>query len=162
MRFLEKTKIQHFLLTSFQHLNDLYPCSRIVMFLLILQCIILGRHIFVRFAFHADADVVVAHILADFDGLCVCLLSYSSWMVNGWCLTIFAFPSFKSRRTLPRRKVGIKRSPLLLRTQTQVLMQGTPFVNNESISQGLRPVVHFANVMHCFSLSAWLTHFSYP
>ena len=24
MRFLEKTKIQHFLLTSFQHLNDLY------------------------------------------------------------------------------------------------------------------------------------------
>ena len=28
MRFLEKTKIQHFLLTSFQHLNDLYPCSR--------------------------------------------------------------------------------------------------------------------------------------
>ena len=28
MRFLEKTKIQHFLLTSFQHLDDLYPCSR--------------------------------------------------------------------------------------------------------------------------------------
>ena len=28
MCFLEKTKIQHFLLTSFQHLNDLYPCSR--------------------------------------------------------------------------------------------------------------------------------------
>ena len=28
MRFLGKTKIQHFLLTSFQHLNDLYPCSR--------------------------------------------------------------------------------------------------------------------------------------
>ena len=29
MRFLEKTKIQHFLLTSFQHLNDLYAenCS---------------------------------------------------------------------------------------------------------------------------------------
>ena len=46
----------------------------------------------------------------------------------GWCLTIFAFPSFRSRRTLPRRKVGIKRSPLLLRTQTQVFMQDTPFV----------------------------------
>ena len=77
-------------------------------------------------------------------------------------LRTFAFPSFKSRRTLPRRKVGIKRSPLLLRTQTQVLMQGTPFVNNETISQGLRPVVHFANVMHCFSLSAWQPHISYP
>lgn len=59
----------------------------------------------------------------------------------------------KSRRTLPRRKVGIKRSPLLLRTQTQVLMQGTPFVNNESISQGLRPVIHFANVVVLFYLS---------
>ena len=28
MRFLEKTKIQRFLLTSFQYLDDLYPCSR--------------------------------------------------------------------------------------------------------------------------------------
>ena len=28
MRFLEKTKIQHFLLTSFRYLDDLYPCSR--------------------------------------------------------------------------------------------------------------------------------------
>ena len=28
MRFLEKTKIQHFLLASFQYLADLYPCSR--------------------------------------------------------------------------------------------------------------------------------------
>ena len=27
MRFLEKTKIQRFLLTSFQYLDDLYPCS---------------------------------------------------------------------------------------------------------------------------------------
>ena len=33
---------------------------------------------------------------------------------------------------------------------------------NETISQGLRPVVHFANVMHCFSLSAWQPHISYP
>ena len=87
---------------------------------------------------------------------------YSSWIVKGWCLTIFAFPSFKSRRTLPRRKVGIKRSPLLLRTQTQVLMQGTPFVNNESISQGLRPVVHIANVVVLFYLSVWCLHVSYP
>ena len=28
MHFLEKTKIQRFLLTSFQYLDDLYPCSR--------------------------------------------------------------------------------------------------------------------------------------
>ena len=28
MRLLERTKIQHFLLTSFQYLDDLYPCSR--------------------------------------------------------------------------------------------------------------------------------------
>ena len=94
MRFLEKTKIQHFLLTSFQHLNDLYPCSRIVMFLLILQCIILGRHIFVRFAFYADADVVVAHILADFDGLCVCFtviqqLDGKGMMLNDFCFSVF-------------------------------------------------------------------------
>ena len=40
-----------------------------------------------------------------------------------------------------------------LLTQTQVLMQGTPFVNNESISQGLRPVVHIANVVVLFYLS---------
>ena len=61
---------------------------------------------------------------------------------------------------LPSRR--IKRSPLLLRTQTQVLMQSTPFVNNESISQGLRPVVHIANVVVLFYLSVWCLHVSYP
>ena len=66
----------------------------IVMFLLILQCIVLGRHIFVRFAFHADADVVVAHIFADFDGLSVCFaviqqLNSKRMMLNDFCFSVF-------------------------------------------------------------------------
>ena len=100
----------------------------IVMFLLIPQCIILSRYILVRFTFHADADIVVTYIFADFDGLGVCFAVIQQLDGKQVMLNNFAFPSFKSRRTLPRRKVGIKRSPLLPRTQTQVFMQDTPFV----------------------------------
>ena len=50
----------------------------IMMFFLILQCIILSRYIFVRFAFCADTDVVVTYILADFDRLCVCFAVVSA------------------------------------------------------------------------------------
>ena len=66
----------------------------IVMFLLILQCIILSRYIFVRFAFHADADIVVTYIFADFDGLGVCFaviqqLDGKRVMLNDFCLSVF-------------------------------------------------------------------------
>ena len=84
MRFLEKTKIQHFLLTSFQHLNDLYPCSRMANNLNFGNC----------YGLHTDADVVVANILTDFDGLRVCFaviqqLDGKGMMLNDFCFSVF-------------------------------------------------------------------------
>ena len=66
----------------------------IVAFFLILQCIILSRHIFVRLAFYADADVVVADIFTDFDGLSIRIaliqqLDGERMMLNNFCFSVF-------------------------------------------------------------------------
>ena len=64
------------------------------MFFLILQRIILSGYVFVRFAFYADADIVVTYILADFDGLSVRFaviqqLNSKGVMLNDFCFSVF-------------------------------------------------------------------------
>ena len=68
----------------------------IVMFFLILQRIILSGYVFVRFAFYADADIVVTYILADFDGLSVRFaviqqLNSKGVMLNDFCFSVFFY-----------------------------------------------------------------------
>jgi hypothetical protein len=71
-----------------------HSTTTIVAVFLILQCIILYGHIFVKFAFYADADIVVTYILADFDGLSICFaviqqLDGERVVLNDFCFSVF-------------------------------------------------------------------------
>ena len=74
----------------------------IVMFLLILQCIILSGYILIRFAFHADTDVVIAHIFANFDGLDVCFAVIQQLDSKGIVLDNFRLSVFQKMAYLAK------------------------------------------------------------
>ena len=74
----------------------------IVMFFLILQCIILSRYVFVRFAFHTDANVVITYILADFDRLFVCFAVIQQLDCKGMVLNNFRFSVFQKSAYLAK------------------------------------------------------------
>ena len=160
MRFLEKTKIQHFLLASFQYLADLYPCSRMANNLNFGNCYGLTFPI-------SRNQKSCAFVMAPVCNVCFTFETHSVVWLN--CIALSSYRATALRYLFAAVLVQILRIFFVITVNSAIkeffsfcLVAGASVNVSGIISQGLRPVVHFANVMHCFSLSAWQPHISYP